>query len=104
MLQLTGKSERSRRIPRHPGHSSRSSSEQNLFHHLAASTFDSEARAMAHMGLKGSNREIASIQGEATKLIVCKEAIMQTRSTQVIESKAVYLPMEDAKRSLLQIT
>lgn len=96
--QLTGKYERNRGIPRHPGHSSRSPREKNLCHHPPTSTFDPEARAMAHTGLTGSNREITSNQGEATKLILCTEAFMQARSTQVDETKLVYLPMEDAEK------
>lgn len=71
---------------------------KNLCHHPPTSTFDPEARAMAHTGLTGSNREITSNQGEATKLILCTEAFMQARSTQVDETKLVYLPMEDAKK------
>jgi len=37
-----------------------------------------EAKTMAYVGLKGSNREILPIQGDGTKPIHCTEAVMQT--------------------------
>lgn len=56
-----------------------------------------DAKTMAYVGLKGSNREIVSIKGDGTKPIHCTEAIMQTQCMQVDETDAVYFPLDDTR-------